>query len=412
MRRMHGACAWPCECECGTSRTQPRVPTEPSVHARDAQAFTDACCGRAPPAHLLPAAALQREPYSHARETAEEFTRLLRKFASDVKQSVPAVDAWSSQNIVACVQNAITLMNSAAGANWGKLFELNVIYPDQLNSIVNVFKVQFSCNMVAEDDEFTPAINAVKDQESVVARLVLSITQHKAPTRQKVSVSMASGQTAVCVRCMHLATLLRACALLVAQQIAYLGNAADSVLFTGDPVSEGTQRIYGRLFAGLGNPQRPNGDDSCQKIAVQLRNPGTDAIPQSITNVTEQLWHWYDQSAFMCGGALPPQIQKYKAQACECGTRRKPSHAPAAHEEKQVHAADGQVCVSVCGGCAPPTLHFAAAALPLWTWYGHQAWIYTSAPLPAQIRHLSPSAAPASAGQRRPRATGPRRKCP
>ena len=95
---------------------------------------------------------------------------------------------------------------------------------------------------------------------------------------------------------------------------------------------------------GLGNAQQQksmtmmHGDDSCHQRAVQLWNPGMGTIPQSIINVSEQLWHWYTQSAYMCGGALPAQIREYKARACECGTRRKPPH-----EEEQVHAADADL---------------------------------------------------------------------
>ena len=155
---------------------------------------------------------------------------------------------------------------------------------------------------------------------------------------------MASGQTAVCVRYMHLATLLRACALLVAQQIAYLGSAAESVLFKGDPVSGGTQAIYRRLCTGLDTRQPPNADDSCHAMAVQLRNPGTDMIPQSVTNVSEQLWRWYDQSAFMCRQALPAQIKAYKTRACECGRQRKTPHVFS--EAAACHRAPAQALTS------------------------------------------------------------------
>lgn len=314
-------------CECGTSRKLPHGVTahgEVPGHAADAQACINACNGSAQPAHLFPAAALAHEPYSSANETAVEFTEQLPQFANSLVTQKPADSPWSASNIAACVGHAIHLMNSAAGENWGGLFRLNVRYPLRLHEYVNVFLVQFSSNMVGEQDEFTPPANQVQVEESIVARLVLRIQLHKAPTPHKVSVSMASGQTAVCVRYMHLATLLRACALLVAQQIAYLGSAAESVLFKGDPVSGGTQAIYRRLCTGLDTRQPPNADDSCHAMAVQLWNPGTDMIPQSVTNVSEQLWHWYDQSAFMCRQALPAQIKAYKA--CECGRQRKTPH--------------------------------------------------------------------------------------
>jgi hypothetical protein len=430
-RRMHAPLAQPlaCACACACSQSTP-VYTSPSSelaifpHKKtetiawqltpDMRAYAQKETANPPgvpllrlegsldPAHLGAAATLPYKPYSSANETAAAFTEQLRMFANGLVRQKPTDSPWSASNIAACVQHAISLMDSAAGENWGELFRLNVRYPLQLDEYVNVFLVQFSSNMVGEEDEFEPPTNKVQVQESIVARLVLRIQLHKAPTPHKVSVSMESGQTAVCVRCMHLGTLLRACALLVAQQIAYLGSPSDPVLFKGDPVSEGTRRIYGKLFMGLGDAQEQKSmtmmhqDDSCHQMAVRLWNPGMGIIPQSIMNVSERLWHWYTQSAYMCGGALPPQIRQYKEEACECGTRRK--KPPVAHEEQQVHAADGQACVSVYGGCAPPPLHFAAAALPLWTWYGNQAWMYKNSPLPAQIRHLSPSRAPAASG--------------
>lgn len=335
-------------CECGASRELPHVATEPSVHAAGGQLVHLR--------HLCAAAKLTETPYSSADETTETFTNQLRLFGNNVAAQDPTVSVWSAANIAACVEHAVSLIDSAAGENWGELFRLNVRPPDILNPIVNVFLLQFSSNMQAKDDEFIPPIKKVEDAESVVARLVLRIRLHEAPTPHKVSVSMASGQTAVCVRCMHLATLLRACALLVAQQIAYLGSPADSVLFKGDPVSEGTRVIYSRLCRGLDTTQRPNADDSCYQIAARLRNPGTDTIPQSVTNVSEQLWRWYDKSAFMCRRALPAQIRAYKAGACECGTQRKTPHVFPGYQGVQVHGEHAQACAHPAHLCAVAAL--------------------------------------------------------
>ena len=91
---------------------------------------------------------------------------------------------------------------------------------------------------------------------------------------------------------------------------------------------------------------------------------------QSVTNVSEQLWRWYDQSALMCRKALPAQIKAYKA--CECGRQPKMPHVFSEYESVQTHAAHAQACAQPAHRCAAAACHRASA----------------------QIRHASASAAP------------------
>jgi hypothetical protein len=104
--------------------------------------------------------------------------------------------------------------------------------------------------------------------------------------------------------------------------------------------------------------------------------------------------------------ALPVQVRQYRARVCECGTRRKPPYVAVTREEEPLHAVDGQARVNACCDCTPPTRLFAAAALPQNPYSSPQetrqvltgVWMYENDPLPAQIRHLPPSAAPAAFG--------------
>ena len=128
---------------------------------------------------------------------------------------------------------------------------------------------------------------------------------------------MDNGGTVICVRRMHMATLLRACALLVAQQIAFLGSTDETVGFSGIPMTEATQCIYGYLFFNLGGrnlrPLRKRIESQRHQsliVHALLRNEPEGIIPQSITNVANILWAWYRNKAFMYkNGPLPAQIQ-------------------------------------------------------------------------------------------------------
>jgi hypothetical protein len=81
-------------------------------------------------------------------------------------------------------------------------------------------------------------------------------------------------------------------------------------------------------------------------------------IPQSVTNVSEQLWRWYDQSAFMCRQALPAQI---KARACECGRQPTTPHVVSKYESVETRAAHAQACAQPAHRCAAAACHRAPA---------------------------------------------------
>ena len=280
----------------------------------------------APPMHGFAAAAQahEQDPYQSIQQTAETLTNHLCAFAHARKMEVNPGHSLSWEKITACVQHAVQVMNATAGANWGRLFQLNA------RGSEGVFLLEFSCNMAMQGD-FVPASDNVQQHESVVARLKLTLRTPRKSTQEKLIVCMAAGATAVCVRHMHMATILRACALLVAQQIAYLGSGSESVRFMRDPVSEATQRIYQKLFSGLGDAHRrdcttmTHGDDSCHEMSVQLFNPGPGTIAKSTWNVSEFLWYWYRQSEYMYHQPLPLQIRRPPHAHFKC-----PPHAPTA----------------------------------------------------------------------------------
>lgn len=286
--------------------------------------------------------------------------------------------------------HAVEVMNNTAGADWGRLFQLNATCPNGPNYTHMVFFLEFSCKMTDIDDEHTPAPHNGQERESVVAQLKLTVKVPRNSAHEKLIVCMAAGVTAVCVRYMHLATILRACALLVAQQIAYLGSGSESVRFMGDPVSTATLCIYNKIFRHLHNAngtdctRMRDGDDSCHQMIAQLSNPGDGTIAQSTMNVSQLLWHWNSQSAYMYKGPLPLQIRHHANAHAPAGCSVFPSahfvpahaseparawlpatcHRAAAQALAAQHAADAQACVNACCGCTPPTHLFAAAALP------------------------------------------------
>ena len=387
-------------CECGTSRKLPHGVTahgEVPGHAADAQACINACNGSAQPAHLFPAAALAHEPYSSATETAGTISGLLWEFADNCKKLAPGGSAWSWRNIDACVRNAVHVFNDAAGAHWSVMFKLSANFVQVINPDTLVYYLQFEANAVLPSDMYQPS-SPIPSNQCVVSRLELSIkethpscfndSEYTEPF-PKYLVSMDEGNTVFCMRQMHLAMLLRACALLVAQQIACLGTGLENVGFKGIPVTEATHRMYAVLFRHLRGPTlRPlPGRDLVQNPRRQIWHAQLDNMPgdlpaKSIENVVDILWKWYQTKAPMYNhGPLPAQIQHSSASAAPASVGPAP---PACHRRlAQIrHSSASAAPASV--GPAPPACHRRLA----------------------QIRHSSASAAPASVGPA-PASVGP-----
>jgi hypothetical protein len=116
---------------------------------------------------------------------------------------------------------------------------------------------------------------------------------------------MAAGVTVICLRYMHLGTLLRACALLAAQQFAYFATGKQTVSFQGYAVSDGTKKIYKQLFADI--PARTD-EETLEHCAILGSSHKT--VPPSLTNVATLLTHALHSSALLWHAPLPTQIKR------------------------------------------------------------------------------------------------------
>jgi hypothetical protein len=312
--------------------------------------------------HPPPAAALGID----RGHTAQRMHEQTRAFAAALTQKLgQGFEDARPQKVQACVENSIKIMNDAAGDEWGELFVLRLRDADKLSDgeshdaeseNVLSYTLEF-CSRVDSDSD-SESISGLNTATTVASRLKVSI---EPSDLHVLHVCMEAGNTIICLRCMHLATLLRACALLIAQQLACVCCDNETVGISGDPQARQTKRIYERIFRDFtGNNFRQNGDTR----TGTLHNESAQQVPQSLANVADILWAWHDNSAFMFHQALPVQVRQYRARACECGTRRKPPYVAVTREGEPLHAAGGQARVNACCDCTPPTHLFAAAALP------------------------------------------------
>lgn len=306
-------------CECGASRELPHVATQPSVHAAGGQA------------HHCAAAALPGAPFIDRRKTADTLAGLLCEFGDNCKQASAAGSAWSWENIRACVQHAVLVFDDVAGAHWSPMVQLSTEEVEPIEANTLIYYLQFEGKAVLPDDAYQP-FSLIPSDRCVLSRLKLVIKEADpawfTPSEYTIPlpkwlVSMDQGSTVVCVRQMHLATLLRACALLVAQQIACLGTGPENISFEGVPASQATDRMYASLFPGLRGPTlRPLPTRHRDQVVprakwhAQLENVSHNLTPQSIVNVVNVIWTWYENKAWMYNsGPLPAQIRHASASA-------------------------------------------------------------------------------------------------
>ncbi len=345
--------------------------------------------------HPPPAAALGIDRGHTARCMHAQTRAFAAKLTHD---PAPGFKDARTQKVQACVENSIEIMNDAAGDEWGELFVLRLRDADSSNAEDEVYTLEF-CSRVDEDSD-SESISGLNTETSVASRLNVSI----APSDQHVLlVDMQEGNTVICLRCMHLATLLRACALLIAQQLVCLCSGKQTVGLTGMCLAPETKRIYQRIFQNFETSDFVQSGNMCTGT---LRKGSAKQVPQSLVAVADMLWTWYDKSAFMFHQPLAQQIRAYATRARECGTRQTPPYVHVTRDEEPLHAADGQARVNACCDCTPPAHVFAAAALPQNPSSSPQetrqvltgVWMYKNSPLPAQMRHSSPSGAPAAFG--------------
>ena len=212
------------------------------------------------------------------------------------------------------LKKAVSIFNDAAGDHWSKMFKLQVQTKLNNETSMNLFLLQVVCAVHEKDDKCQTSI--LSTEHTVAACVQIKIQKgrcvlpnayianddlggcNKTPTFY---IEMDQGITVFCLRNMGLGTLLRACALLAAQQFAFFGSERQAVGFQGKPVSVGTQKIYKNLFDNI--LLQGNDGIDCTRLYALRAN-----IPQSTQNVARMLWQWYDKNAHLCTAPLATRI--------------------------------------------------------------------------------------------------------
>jgi hypothetical protein len=256
-----------------------------------------------------------------------------------------------------CLKNVVELVNTLSRPWLSNLFEINYVkVPTKLPHLDTFdYYLQVTCKFYATGDvQSTNIIDP--SQEAVVSRLYIRISKRATEMRQFkkphpcINVCMDHGATALCVRRMHLATLLRICALMLAQQIAYCGSTTESVCFEGEAVSDATIKIYTDLFRNLhaaedmtsGNLLLEAKAAQCLELYAQVFNPGA-SIPQTIINASNMLSNCRGKSGDLCDASFPRQIRNLTEQVrtrktAKVETRTQPASASFVHAHWQAHA--------------------------------------------------------------------------
>ena len=102
----------------------------------------------------------------------------------------------SNENIDACVHNTVNIINAAAGADWGDMFELSAKNVPSQEAQTLVYYLQFAGKPISSS-HFEYSESPISRGDCVVSRLKLSIKKiHEA----KHIVKMDNGGTVICVR--------------------------------------------------------------------------------------------------------------------------------------------------------------------------------------------------------------------
>lgn len=239
-----------------------------------------------------------------------------------------------------CVKNVVELVNALSAPFLGSFFQID--YRQVLGNAQQVdtlqYYLQVTCKFYATSElESTNIIDP--SQEAVVSRLYILISKRETKKRKFtepypcMEIRMHHGATALCVREMHLATVLRICALLLAQQIAYCGSSTESVCFQGEAVSDATIKIYTDLFDNLKRVKYTSSGNSARSLELyaQVFNPGA-AIPQTLINASNMLSKCRTKSGDLCHAPFPRQIRDL--------TSEERTHK-AAKDDAKTHAASG-----------------------------------------------------------------------
>ena len=247
-------------------------------------------------------------------EQIEHMHNNLRVFVKNSKDKLKSDDLFHIECFERALQNAAQVMNQEAGTHWRKFFRFTVAAvpvdkSESMSAEAACYYLQIICTQSINIEQCANLRS--KNAEAVVARLKLGV--HKQSTHDfkckgafcTFYVHMEAGETVICLRHMHLGTLLRACALLGAQQFAYFATEGQTVGFQGYPVSKGTIKIYKKLFADIRAQTDERNLDHCA-----ILDSSQETVPPSLTNVTALLTHALHSSALLWHAPLPTQIKR------------------------------------------------------------------------------------------------------
>ena len=224
------------------------------------------------------------------------------------------------------LHSAAEIMNQEAGEYWRKFFRFTVTSvpaSESENGDLDyiAFFLQIACTGSVSEQQNTSLRS--ERPETVVARLKLKIHKQKKYDFKCGGVSCSFyveikiGVTVICLRHMHLGSLLRACALLATQQFAYFGSKGQEVGFEGVAVSTGSKKIYEKLFHRIGvaideSEYHVQDDYDCSAYmhAHSILHNRREKAPQSIKNVASMLMHALQNSGLLFYAPLPTQIRR------------------------------------------------------------------------------------------------------
>ena len=229
-----------------------------------------------------------------------------------------------------CVEKAVELMNEYATPNLGTLFTMTYITENEPTETRRFFTyyINISCRCSSVDPRGIDQASSVVSSLKVDFKEISDSNRGELSPHTKLGVIMISGATVLCVQRMHLATLLRTCALLCAQLLGYVGTPKDIVYFTGTAVSLGTFRIYKKLVSNLETtvtlePPKLNEwhEGDMFDFYTYLRNPGLQ-VPPSARNISVLIAQCQRDSGDMCREPFPQQIKHRKRRATEQPTNQ------------------------------------------------------------------------------------------
>ena len=249
------------------------------------------------------------ERYMNEGTTAHTMHEQMREF---VKKH--ATRTLSMEVFEMSLKNAVSMFNDAAGDHWSEMFKIQVKRKLINDASIKWFLLQVVCVAHKKDDKCQPTI--LSTEHTVAACVQIEITNQwfftpdaytanhdsgRCNTTPTFRIAIYQGITVFCLRNLGLGTLLRACALLAAQQFAYFGDQRQAVGFEGTPISIGAQKIYEQLFADI----LLKGTDyvHCTRLYASQGN-----TQQSTQNVARMLWRWYAKHARLCTAPLASHI--------------------------------------------------------------------------------------------------------